>query len=90
MFKPEYPREARRAGWEGTTLLKVHVDRRGESDRITVDRTSGFDLLDDAAVKAVRRWKFHPARNRGKPVASWVKVPVVFKLKEEEQKGTSP
>ncbi len=90
VFKPEYPRKARRAGWEGTTLLKVHVDHRGRSDQVTVDRTSGFDLLDAAAVRAVRRWKFHPARNGARTVSSWVKVPVVFKLKEEDWKERLP
>ena len=83
VFKPEYPRRARRAGWEGTTLLKVHVDHRGRSGRVMVERTSGFDLLDAAAMKAVRRWIFHPARNGDGTVSSWVKVPVVFKLKED-------
>ncbi len=90
VFKPEYPRKARRAGWEGTTLLKVHVDHRGRSGQVTVDRTSGFDLLDAAAVRAVRRWEFHPAHNGARTVSSWVKVPVVFKLKEKERKGRLP
>ncbi len=86
VFKPEYPRKARRAGWEGTTTLKVHVDHRGRSDRVMVERTSGFDLLDAAAVAAVRRWIFHPAHNGDRTVSGWVKIPVVFKLKEEDQR----
>ena len=80
--KPRYPRKARRAGWEGTTVLKVRVDPDGAPDRVTVDRTSGFDILDAAAVKAVRRWRFHPARRGIEALSSWVKVPVAFKLKE--------
>ena len=80
---PRYPRKARRAGWEGTTVLKVRVNPDGAPDRVTVDRTSGFDILDAAAVKAVRRWRFHPARRGIEALSSWVRVPVAFKLKED-------
>jgi protein TonB len=82
--KPRYPGKARRAGWEGTAVLKVLVDSRGAPDRVTVDRTSGFEILDAAAVKAVGRWRFHPARRGGDSVASWVRIPVAFKLKEDQ------
>ena len=85
VVKPKYPRKARTAGWEGTTVLKVRVDPGGRPGLVTVDRTSGFELLDRAAVKAMRRWEFHPARNGDRTVASWVKVPVSFQLKEEDR-----
>ncbi len=80
--KPGYPRKARRAGWEGTTLLKVLVNPDGAPGDVAVERTSGFGILDEAAVKAVQRWRFHPARRRGAPSSSWVRVPVAFRLKE--------
>lgn len=83
VVKPEYPRKARTAGWEGTTVLKVRVDRGGRPGLVTVDRTSGFETLDRAAVRAMRRWEFHPARNGDRTVASWVKVPVSFQLEED-------
>ena len=85
--KPRYPGKARRAGWEGTAVLKVLVDPKGAPGRVTVDRTSGFDILDDAAVKAVRRWRFHPARRGVDGVPSWVRIPVAFKLKEDRLRG---
>ena len=84
VVKPKYPRKARTAGWEGTTVLKVRVDPGGRPGLVTVDRTSGFELLDRAAMRAMRRWEFHPARNGDRTVASWVKVPVSFQLKEED------
>lgn len=80
--KPRYPRKARRAGWEGTTLLKVLVNSEGAPGRVTVERTSGFEILDEAAVKAVRRWRFHPARRGIAPLSSWVRIPVAFRLEE--------
>ncbi len=87
--KPRYPGKARRAGWEGTTVLKVRVDPNGAPDRVTVDRTSGFDILDAAAMKAVRRWRFHPARRGIDALSSWVRVPVAFRLKEDKRRDFS-
>lgn len=84
VVKPKYPRKARTAGWEGTTVLKVRVDRGGRPGLVAVDRTSGFETLDRAAVRAMRRWEFHPARNGDRTVASWVKVPVSFQLEEDQ------
>ena len=83
--KPRYPGKARRAGWQGTTVLKVMVGPDGAPGRVTVDRTSGFEILDAAAVKAVSGWRFHPARRGSDSVASWVRVPVAFKLKEDKR-----
>lgn len=82
---PRYPRKARRAGWEGTAILKVLVDADGVPGRVIVDRTSGFDILDSAAVKAVEDWSFHPARRGADAERSWVRVPVAFKLKEDSR-----
>lgn len=83
VVKPDYPEEARLRGWEGTTLLRVLVNPAGRSDEIEVQRSSGFDLLDHAAVDALWRWEFHPAHRGAHAVRSWVQVPVVFKLEEE-------
>ena len=83
--KPLYPRKARRAGWEGTTVLKVLVNPDGTPGRVTVDRTSGFGILDSAAVKAVEDWRFHPARRGADTESSWVRVPVTFRLKEDSR-----
>ena len=83
--KPRYPGKARRAGWQGTTVLKVMVGPDGAPGRVTVDRTSGFEILDAAAVKAVGGWRFHPARRGSDNVASWVRIPVAFKLKEDKR-----
>ena len=84
VVKPQYPRKARTAGWEGTTVLKVRVDRGGRPGLVAVDRTSGFETLDRAAVRAMRRWEFHPARSGDRTVASWVKVPVSFRIEEDQ------
>jgi protein TonB len=82
VVKPDYPDQARAQGWQGTTVLNVLVNQAGKSAKVLVYRTSGFNLLDDAAVNAMWRWEFYPARNGPQAVPSWVRVPIVFKLKE--------
>lgn len=59
---PAYPGEARRRGWEGTVVLDVEVLPAGDTGRIVVARSSGHSILDDAAMDAVRHWRFRPAR----------------------------
>jgi len=79
-ISPKYPERARRKGWEGTTLLRVLIDRRGKSKAIQVSQSSGFAALDRAAVKAVKQWRFYPAQNGNGQVESWVRVPIIFRL----------
>ncbi len=83
-ISPKYPKRARRKGWEGTTLLRVLVDRRGKSKTIQVSQSSGFAALDGAAVKAVEQWRFYPAQNGNGPVESWVRVPIIFRLVRDQ------
>ncbi len=83
-ISPKYPERARRKGWEGTTLLRVLVDRLGKSKAIQVSQSSGFAALDGAAVKAVEQWRFYPAQNGNGPVESWVRVPIIFRLVRDQ------
>jgi protein TonB len=78
--KPDYPRIARSRGWEGKVLLRVQVSAEGNSGAVAVQTGSGHDLLDEAAVAAVEKWKFIPARRGETPVASSVIVPIIFRL----------
>lgn len=79
---PEYPRRARLAGIEGEVVLEVVVDRYGRvTGNITV--VSAVPELERAAVTAVRRWRFKPARDRrGTAVAVLIEIPVRFVLNE--------
>ena len=78
--KPFYPEHARREGQQGRVLLRVLVDQEGRSKSVEVSRSSGSETLDRAAVEAVRLWRFAPARYGDKPVESWVRIPVDFRL----------
>lgn len=77
---PRYPESARRVGAQGTTVLRVRVLADGSVGEIVVDRSAGHADLDAAAVSAVKRWRFEPARRGGEPVAVWVLVPIRFTL----------
>jgi protein TonB len=77
---PNYPSVAQKRGWEGQVMLKVHVLASGQPDSVTVAKSSGYDMLDQAAVKAVTAWTFMPAKRGQTPVDGWVQVPLTFKL----------
>lgn len=77
---PRYPEQARRAGWQGTVLLELTVAPSGDVTNVRVLESSGYDVLDAAAVTAVRQWKGRPARRGGEPVSSTEVLPVRFKL----------
>lgn len=78
--RPSYPRAAQREGWEGTTILKVQVSPLGKPGSIQIQTSSGRNVLDAAAIDAVKGWTFAPATQGGRPIAGWVTVPIVFKL----------
>jgi protein TonB len=64
---------------DGTVRVRVVIDEHGEVIGATV--VQSIPLLDAAAVEAVRRWRFKPARDcEGKPIRTWVEIPVKFSL----------
>jgi protein TonB len=77
---PSYPLLARERGYQGTVYLLVQIQPDGRVGRLAIDRSSGFEILDRAATDSVKEWTFLPARRSGKPVDSWVVLPVKFKL----------
>lgn len=77
---PRYPEVAHDRGWEGTVILNVHVLANGKPKAVEVQQSSGRKVLDDAAVQAVRRWSFVPAKLGDAATESWVEVPIDFRL----------
>lgn len=77
---PEYPEAAMDRGLEGKVLMKVHVQPDGKPDSVTVSKSSGHTILDDAAVRTVKQWSFVPAMRGKTPIAGWVTVPIAFNL----------
>ncbi len=77
---PEYPALAQRRGWEGTVLLRVQVLASGTPGEIQIQQSSGHEQLDQAALAAVQRWRFVPAKQGDVAQVGWVSVPIDFKI----------
>lgn len=80
MYPPVYPPEAIRRNHSGQVLLEVDVAADGNPTDVRVQRSSGHRELDEAAIDAVRRWRFNPERRGGVAVDGQVIVPIDFKL----------
>lgn len=80
--QPAYPSTSRRLNEQGVSRLRVLVGPDGRVQQIMLDRSSGFSRLDQAAMAAVRDWKFAPARRGDGAFATWVIVPINFKLEK--------
>ena len=77
---PSYPPMSRRLGETGKVFLRVHVLPAGQPDQVEIRTSSGFPRLDNAAMEAVKRWRFIPAKQGNDAVAAWVVVPISFSL----------
>ena len=80
--KPVYPPLAVNRGWEGKVLLRVSVSAEGTPLSVSIHQSSGHESLDDAAVEAVEKWKFIPAKKGEKAVPCNVIVPINFSLNQ--------
>jgi protein TonB len=80
---PPYPIVARRRGIVGMVVLRAEVSPEGHCLQARVTKSSGFGPLDEAALEAVKKWRFVPARRGGQAVSAWVEIPVNFKLEGE-------
>lgn len=77
----KYPEMARKANIEGTVYLKILVDKDGKITR-TIVEMSDNKALNDAALQAVKSYGYvTPAVMNGQPVACWISIPIVFRLK---------
>jgi protein TonB len=79
--KPKYPELGRKAGMEGTVILKLLVDTTGYVINVKVVKSLN-PAFDESAVKAAKTWRFSPAKQRDKPVRVWLSYPVRFTLKD--------
>ena len=80
-IKPIYPEIAQEAGIEGVVVVQAFIDERGRVKETLILKGVPKTGLDEAAMEAIRRTKFHPAEQRERPVAVWISIPVNFRLK---------
>ncbi len=77
---PRYPQVAKRRHYEGTVVLEVLVSAIGRASEVRVLQSSGHRVLDQAALDAVRDWRFTPGRRGHTAVPMRVQCPVRFAL----------
>ncbi|HYN54090.1 MAG TPA: TonB family protein [Methylotenera sp.] len=77
---PDYPPLSRRLGEQGRVLLRVLVSTSGTAENVQVENSSGSNKLDQAAIQAVKKWTFIPAKQSNKAISAYVLVPVKFSL----------
>ena len=76
-----YPLIAKKNEWEGTVRIRVVVQPNGFPKTISIKKTSGHKVLDNAAIEAIRKTRFIPAKDGNIPVRSIVEIPIRFDLK---------
>lgn len=77
---PNYPSVSRRLGEQGRALLRVQVRADGTADAVALQTSSGSERLDQAALDAVIKWRFVPAKRGGQAISATVVVPVRFSI----------
>lgn len=77
---PAYPLAARRRGIEGNVLLRAQISKQGTCLHAEIKRGSGSEVLDSAALDAVKKWRFVPARQGRETQVAWVEIPIAFRL----------
>ena len=78
--QPSYPAKSRSRGEQGEVLLKVQVLTNGRVGQTEVEKSSGYALLDEEALRTVKGWRFKPALKGRETVICWVNIPIKFGL----------
>ena len=76
--EPDYPRELAARGVEGWVELEFLLDAKGEVESVRIIASEPAGVFDEAALQAVRRWRFKPYRVDGEPVATYSQVRLRF------------
>lgn len=78
---PVYPKNLRERDIEGKVIVKLLIDKEGKVQEIQIFESSGYKMFDQIAIKAVRQWRFKPARKGNQQRVSWVLIPINFQIK---------
>jgi TonB family protein len=82
---PVYPEIARVRGYEGIVLVFAEILPNGRVGEVKIRKSSGYAILDQSAIQAVKPWKFEPAKKSGSPFTAWVELPIKFILHNNSQ-----
>ncbi len=77
-----YPLEARSKGWEGTVKLEALLNKNGRIESIKLLQSSGYKILDDTAIRMVKKWRYQPVVKDGVPIDWTLRITIPFKLED--------
>jgi protein TonB len=77
---PSYPSMSRRLAEQGRVVLDVYILANGRVGELRIKQSSGYKRLDDAAVQAVKKWQYVPARRGNEAISFWYIQPLSFSL----------
>ncbi|HOT96392.1 MAG TPA: energy transducer TonB [bacterium] len=78
----DYPLSAQLQRLEGEVSLTVFVNPAGKPEEVSLSESSGYDILDEAALKFVEKLTFNPGTLDDKPVGAWTRLVLRYKLTE--------
>jgi len=78
--KPPYPPMSRRMGEQGKVVIRTLIGADGVAQEASIQQSSGFDRLDQAALATARKWRYVPGKRAGVAEAMWFNVPFTFVL----------
>lgn len=81
---PQYPAIAERNGWEGVVILKAYIPKEGRPEKLLIEKSSGHQVLDMAALRTVKKWRFTAGRLGKMEVATWITIPIRFDLEDKK------
>lgn len=84
---PGYPELARQQGYEGVVLVAAEILANGRVGAARVSKSSGYAILDQSAVQAVKKWKFEPAKKSGVPYKTWAELPIKFVINDRNSQS---
>lgn len=78
--KPPYPPMSKRMNEQGNVMVRIYIDADGLPQKAELQRTSGFERLDQAALAVVMKWRYVPGKRGGTPEAMWMGTTIKFIL----------
>ena len=82
-LQPVYPKLARKKNWSGVVILNLSISTTGAVMEVKIIKSSGYQILDQAAIAAVQAWRYQPATTAGLAVVSEKSVKLQFKLEDD-------
>lgn len=77
---PPYPSLSRKLNEQGRVVLRIYILADGKVGELSIKQSSGYARLDQAALEAVRNWRFIPAKRGGEPIPYWYTQAISFSL----------